>query len=229
MREYTIKGKLHKVYEPGDKIPQNISPRKDWIDARIGDWILADDKCIIQVLRRTKLSNQQTVGTCTGTYYKDIDTIKKANIYSLCGKVHANNIHERKKPTKNEELFAGRVAGGQDPVKAYLDVYPAKSEKYAKRMSALLLKTERVDSLVNEKLKNTFDSLGVDLDYLIGTAKEITDSSKNDSDRIRTLNMLWDAFGVIEKQKITSVTGIFQGLTEKQLAEAKRPELPENV
>ena len=45
----------------------------------------------------------------------------------------------------------------------------------------------------------------------------------------RWINFTHDRNFVIEKQKITSVTGIFQGLTEKQLTEAKRPELPENV
>ena len=82
---------------------------------------------------------------------------------------------------------------------------------------------------MNEKLETTFNTLGVDLDYLIGAAKDITDNAKNDSDRIRSLSMLWDAFGVIEKQKVTNVTGIFQGISQDQLDSAQRPELPEHV
>ena len=229
MRTYTIKGKMHCVYEPGDSLPGYLSPVDDYMNAKVGDWVKADDDCIIQILRRKKLGDKLTVGTCTGTYYGSMDTVKRADIYNMSGVDRKNVIYTRKKVTKNEILFSKRIAGGQDPVEAYLDVYPAKSEKYAKRMSALLLKTERVDSLVREELKGTFDELGVDLNYLIGVAKDITDGAKNDSDRIRTLSMLWDAYGVVEKQKITNVTGIFQGITENQLEAAQRPELPENV
>ena len=88
---------------------------------------------------------------------------------------------------------------------------------------------ERIDTLMREELKDTFGKHAIDLDYLIGIAKDVTDGAKNDADRLRALTMLWDAYGVIEKQKITNVTGIFQGLSQEQLDSAQRPELPENV
>ena len=229
MRHHTVKGKVHTIYEPGDIVPDYISPRTDWKEARVGDWVLADDNCIIQVLRRSKLGKQRTVGTCTGTYYKDIDTVRRDSIYTLNGKRSSVTIHTRKTCTRKEELFASRISKGQNPADAYLDVYPSQDKAYAKRQSAILIKTERVDNLVNEKLETTFNTLGVDLDYLIGAAKDITDNAKNDSDRIRSLSMLWDAFGVIEKQKVTNVTGIFQGISQDQLDSAQRPELPEHV
>ena len=229
MRHHIVKGKQHRIYEPGDALPDHIMPRKDWKEARVGDWVVADDGCIIQILRRGVLGRHKTIGTCTGTYTTSMDTERKPNIYNLSGKVAEVTIHTRKNCTKREELFASRVAKGQDPAEAYLDIYPAKSETYAKKQSALLLTTERVDTLVNEKLKDTFNTLGVDLNYLIGVAKDITDNARNDSDRISSLNMLWDAFCVIEKQKVTNVTGIFQGLSQEQLEAAQRPELPEHV
>ena len=91
------------------------------------------------------------------------------------------------------------------------------------------MKTERVDSIMREDLKDSFSKHSIDLDYLIGVAKGVTDSAKNDADRLRALTMLWDAFGVVEKQKVTNITGIFQGITDKQLEAAKRPELTSNV
>ena len=229
MRQYKVKGKQHRIYEPGDALPDHIMPRKDWKEARVGDWVVADDGCIIQILRRGVLGRHKTIGTCTGTYTTSMDTERRANIYNLSGRLSEVTIHTRKKCTKKEELFASRVAKGQDPVEAYLDIYPSKSETYAKKQAAILLTTERVDTLVNEKLQDTFETLGVDLNYLIGVAKDITDNARNDSDRIRSLNMLWDAFGVIEKQKVTNVTGIFQGLSQEQLEAAQRPELPEHA
>lgn len=229
MRQYKIKGKVHSIYEPGDKVPDYISPVKDWKKANIGDWVVADDDCIIQILRVGKLGRHRTLGTCTGTYATSMDTEKRPNIYNLSGRVSEVTIHTRTKCTKKEELFASRVARGQNPTEAYLDIYPSKSSRYAKKQAALLLTTERVDTLVNDKLKNTFETLGVDLNYLIGVAKDLTDNAKNDSDKIKSLNMLWDAYGVIEKQKVTNVTGIFQGISDEQLQAAQRPELPEHV
>ena len=100
---------------------------------------------------------------------------------------------------------------------------------YASEKAASLIKTERVDSIMREELKDSFGKHSIDLDYLIGVAKTVTEGAKNDADRLRALTMLWDAYGVVEKQKITNVTGIFQGITENQLEAAQRPELPENV
>ena len=55
----------------------------------------------------------------------------------------------------------------------------------------------------------------------------MADAGKNDSDKLSAAKMLWDAFGVVEKQKITEIKGIFQGFEPKHLQEVKRPELPE--
>jgi len=231
MRKYTIKGKEHTVYESGDVIPDYVKYRSDWQEARIGDWVKADDGCIIQVLRRKKIGNFTTIGTCTGTYKAtyDMDTVRRKNIYNLTGTEFRTVSKNRKVCTANERMFAKRVAEGWDIVDAYLDVFPAKSVPYAKKRASFLIKTERIDTLMREELKDTFGKHSIDLDYLIGIAKNVTDSAKNDADRLRALTMLWDAYGVIEKQKITNVTGIFQGLSQEQLDSAQRPELPENV
>ena len=51
MREYTVKGKQHKVYE-ADEVPIDISPISDWTQAEIGDWVVADDGGVIQQCNR---------------------------------------------------------------------------------------------------------------------------------------------------------------------------------
>ena len=232
MRKYTIKGKEHTVYEPGDIVPEYIDYRTDWRDARIGDWVKVDDGCIIQVLRRKKMGTFAIIGTCTGSYATNnpkIDTVKRKNIYNLSGNTQRVAARNRKVCTKNERMYAKRVAEGWDIVEAYLDVFPAKSVPYAKKRASFLIKTERIDSLMREELKDSFGKHAIDLDYLIGIAKDVTEGAKNDADRLRALTMLWDAYGVVEKQKITNVTGIFQGLSQEQLDSAQRPELPENV
>jgi predicted molibdopterin-dependent oxidoreductase YjgC len=114
---------------------------------------------------------------------------------------------------------------GDDPAEAYLKVFKTKSEQTAKKRAALLVKQKRIQTLMREELQASFAKQGIDLDYLIGSAKEVVDGGKNDSDRLKALNMLWDAFGVVEKQAVTEVKGIFQGFSPEQLDSAENGRL----
>ena len=78
---------------------------------------------------------------------------------------------------------------------------------------------------MNEDLKDVFANKGVDLDYLIGAAKDVVDGGKNDSDRLKDLNMLWYAFGVVKQQKVTEIAGVFQGFDLKHLESAERKQI----
>jgi hypothetical protein len=108
-----------------------------------------------------------------------------------------------------------------------MEVYDANSKDYAKRRAALLLKTQRMDVLMDKNKEDVMSKLEIDLYYLLKSAKEEVDNGKNGSDRISALKMLWEAYGVVEKQKVTEVTGIFQGFEQKKLEEVKRQPLPE--
>ena len=52
MRTYRVNKYKHTVYDSIDETPPHIKPLKDWRDANIGDWVIADDDSIIQVLRK---------------------------------------------------------------------------------------------------------------------------------------------------------------------------------
>ena len=78
---------------------------------------------------------------------------------------------------------------------------------------------------MTQDLKDTFSKLGVDLDYLIESAKDVVDGAKNDSDRLKALGMLWQAFGVVEEQKVTEIKGVFQGFSPKELMTAERGQI----
>ena len=227
MREYTVKGRKHKVYDL-EEVPSGIEFLKDWRKARVGDWVKADDECVIQVLRRKKIGSTMTIGTCTGTFIvggsEKMDTIRKGDIYNLSGSTWYTKIKEREAPTPKEIVFAQRYALGENPIKAYMETYNS-TEDRAKKMSALLIKQERIQKVVKEELKDVFSKKGIDLEFLIGAAQDVVAGGKNDSDRLNALKMLWDAFGVVEQQKVTQVAGIFQGHTMGQLEDAKRPEL----
>ena len=230
MRVYTVKGQEHKVYDLKSELPDKMVINPDWKKSRVGDWVRADDDAYIQILDLKKIGKTDVVQTCIGTYTISgtMDTAERESRTTLSGLDGHTIVKNRKNLTQREILFAQRIAKGEKPVEAYLAVYDAKSKSYANRRAALLMKTKSVDKLMNQNLKDTFSKIGVDLDYLIQQAKDECDNSKNGSDRLNALKMLWEAWGVIEKRKVTEITGIFQGFDQKRLEDAKRPELTEH-
>lgn len=225
MRTYKVNKINCNVYSAGE-LPDDIEYKDNWRDGEVGDWVQADDGNVIQVLRRYNSSNMECIGTCTGTYVvsddAEMDTVRKKDIYSVSGKNWYDRLVSREEPTKYEVLFAQRLALGDNPTQAYLKVYKTKDEGAAKKKAAILVKQERIQKLVRQDLKDTFSKLGIDLDYLVESAKDVVDGAKNDSDRLKALNMLWDAFGVVEKQKVTEVAGLFQGFTAGEIEQVER-------
>lgn len=225
MESHKVGKKTHCVYKVIE-VPIDINYKKDWRDGEKGDWVKTDDDMVIQILRKNKVGTSHTVGTCTGTYLVSsdsaMDTNRKEDIYSVSGENWYTRMKNRKKPTSKEVLFAAKVGLGEDPTEAYLAIYDTEDRDQAKKKAGILIKTERIQKIMNEKLKDTFSKLGVDLDYLIESAKDVVDGGKNDSDRLKALTMLWDAYGVIEKQKVTEVRGVFQGFQPEQIEQAGR-------
>ena len=231
MRKYIVKGETHLVYDLDSEVPQDITVNPSWKKSRRGDWVRADDNAILQVLDVKQIGKTTAVVTCIGTYSVTgmMDTSEREDRYKLNGKTSYNTAKDRKKPTNKEVQFASKIVRGVDSVKAYMDVYKANSKDYAKRRAALLLKTERINTLMNptkEELTEVFNGLGVDLKFLIERAKDQVEGGKTGSDRIAALKMLWEAYGVVGKQKITEIAGVFQGFEPAQLEEAKRKALP---
>ena len=103
MRIYKVNNIEHKVYDEGDIVPNDIRITRDWRDGHVGDWVLADDECVIQVLRRGRMLRskgknkvREYIGTCTGTFLigprAKMDTSKRANIYSFGGSKSPRDI-----------------------------------------------------------------------------------------------------------------------------------------
>ena len=164
MKKHKVKNKFHVVYELAE-VPRHIEYRKDWKNAEIGDWVATDDEHVVQILRKDNFS----VGTCTGTYsYTDdtrMDSVRKKDIYTMSGQNWYTRLKNRTKATRREVVFAKRVRNGGDAVLTYAEVFNTTSEKNAKEKAALLIKSERVQKIMNEKLDDVFKNRGVDLDY----------------------------------------------------------------
>ena len=232
MRTYKVKGEDHHIYDLESELPDDIHPIENWRDGYPGDWVRADDNAYVQILERKKMGAGEVVRTCVGTYNVKytMDTAEREDRYNISGKSNANRIKERKKANPREVQFARKVLKGKDAVDAYLEVYDANSKNYAKTRAALLMKTERIEKLMNpgkEEMDKVFNDLGIDLELLIQRVKTEALDSKNGSDRLNALKMLCDFFGVGGQKKVTEVAGIFQGFEPAQLEEVKRPSLPE--
>lgn len=240
MRTYTIKKQEHHVYEDIDEIPEDLVYLKDWRKAEIGDWVLSDDACIIQVLRKNALTKPRgkvrvvyTVGTCTGTFSTSpktkMDTIRRDNIYSMSGK-HTRDIFEvRDKITSNETLFASLLTRGVSPEDAYLKVYRTNNKKYAKLQAGILVKSERIKKAMKEELKPVLQALGISPELVLQGIRDIaTDEEAKHSDKLKALFELGEILELKETNKVTEVTGaLFQGFQPEQIQATQRPQLKE--
>jgi len=237
MREYNISKVPHTIYDDSLEIPSDIKVVKDWRTADIGDWVLADDGAVIQIIRCGVMKQRKRflryVGTCTGTFVClpniNMDTTRRKNIYSFGGNnSHLDSVTKRKKLTAQEVVFAKYIAIGMPPAEAYKKAFHTKSDKYAKVRAGILIKQERIVSAVKEELEEVFKKLDIDLEYLVQGVKTEADSADRPLDRLNAFKMLWDAADVVPKSKITQVTGaVFQGFEDDQLLTAKRPDLIE--
>ena len=230
MRTYTIKNVEHPVYEDLSELPEGLVYLKDWKKAQIGDWVLADDGCIIQILRKsqmkTKYRKQKAItffGTCTGTFSEKavMDTERRDNIYTISGKRTSSNL------TKNEILFSQHVVRGVSPEDAYLKVFRTNSRRYAKLQSGILIKSERIRKIMKEELKPVMQSLGICPELVLAGIRDIaTDEEAKDSDKLKALFELGEILELKETQRTTEVSGaLFQGFEPKQLEKAERPKL----
>lgn len=237
MREYEVKKEIHNVYDAIDEVPTSIQYMLDWRKASVGDWVVADDGCVIQILRGGKMMKHKKkvsyVGTCTGTFICSksqlMDTSKRKNIYSFGGNNnHLDSVQKRKNLTAQEAMFSKYIALGLNPQEAYKKSFSTDNNQYAKIRSGILIKQERIVSAVKEELDKVFKDLGIDLTYLVDGVKSEADNPEGRPiDRLKAFQMLWDAAEVVPKQKVTQVTGsVFQGFDSKEIASAIRPELP---
>ena len=239
MRHYKVNKALHTVFDSEDEVPSDIHYLRNWRDASISDWVLADDGSIIQVLRMGKMIKPKGkvrkvtyIGTCTGTFINSpsikMDTSRRVNIYSLGGNIERNQrIEDRESLSTREELFVQYLSGGMDPRKAYLKAFPTNNPGYAGMRAGQLVKTKRIRSRMKEELKPFLEKLDLDENYVLSNIKEVIDSTDKDDTKLKALFKLADIMDMEDKNKtqVTSVTGaLFQGFTPEALEEAERPE-----
>ena len=245
MRVYKVNQIEHRVFDPDDEVilPQGSHIVSDWRKAEVGDWVRADDECVIQILRKGDMCKPkgknracQYVGTCTGTFpvrkSMKMDTSKRINIYSFGGGKNPDDILvERTNLTSGERLFVTFLAKGWALEEAYLKAFNTKNPRYARTKAAQLIQTKRVSTAMKEDLKPVCQELGIDEKLVLkGIKDEALDAEKPDV-RLKALFKLSDILDLEDKHKTTvqQVTGVaFQGFGETAIETAVRPvALPE--
>ena len=235
MRSYRVNKLTHNVYDTISEVPPNITIVKDWRKGNIGSWVITDDDCVIQILRKGSMLRKNGemgyIGTCTGTYTvtKDtfLDTDRKTNIYSFSGSSTPEQVVEnRRKMTANEELFVLYVSQGLTPEDAYVKAFPTNNKRYARMKAVNLIKTERIKTAVKEELKPILEELDINEKFILENIKIVAQTSEKDDTKLKALFKLSDIMDLEDKStaKVQQVTGIaFQGLTDKMIENAERP------
>ena len=225
MRKYTVKDQSHTVYDNVDEFPSDMTYIKDWRKGDIGNWVLTDDRCVVQILRSgvfarptKQMKALKYVGTCTGTFickkaYK-MDCDRRENIYNISGKSPYTQTIERKEVTHRERLFAQFISLGMERTEAYLRAFDTKNKTHAHAQAGLLLKQERVRSVMKEEIKPVLKKLGINDNFVLEGIRDIASTGEKDSDRLKALFELADILEIKEtKKEITAIGGaVFKGL-----------------
>jgi len=237
MRTYKISNTYHRVFDDKEELPPGIDVVPGWRNAKIGDWVEADDGCYIQILRRGKMKAtwgknriRHYVGTCTGTFMCNkntrMDTSKRENVWSLSGKSTEKLIFDRKTLTKKEVIFVQFITSGISLQESYLRAFDTNNPRYALEQSAKLMKTERVIKAMKEELKPVLKKLNIDDESVLEGIKRVADNSEKDETKLKALFKLSDILDLEDKTqtKVTQLSGaVFQGFADNVLEEVQRP------
>ena len=213
MRNYKVKNIKHTVYDSNEKTPPTINVIDNWRKANVGDWVKADDNCIIQILRKgsmlRKNGEQLYIGTCTGTFPVSdnikMDTNKRINIYSFSGNATPEQVvANRRDMTANEELFVQYISQGLNPEDAYVKAFPTNNKRYARMKATNLIKTERIKTAVKEELKPILDELEIDEKFILENIKIVAQTSEKDDTKLKALFKLSDIMDLEEFCKSTT-------------------------
>ena len=248
-----IKGVRHYIYDTREEFREKypVTPLvKDWRKGREGDWVLSDDGRIIQLLKVSKnlhhpkdsknySSNNGYVRTIVGTFISSAKTHMDTDFAK-----HPIDTHFHKKlriQTKElnnarsvqiKKIFATSVAVGKDAVSAYMKAFTEKNRNTARKKAVILLKQERVMSEIEKTSKEVAKELGIDHAYILGSLKQLADTSEDQNIALQSIKELGKAIGTLGNQvkKVeTGVVGLFQGFSPDEIEGAQRKILPETT
>ena len=235
MRLYRVNKVEHTVFEEVKEVPKDIHYLSDWREGQVGDWVLSDDDCIIQILRKGSMKGRVRtnyyIGTCTGTFLiskkTKMDTSKRINIYSFGGNSFGDErVEERKELNSREELFVHYwLTERLHPQEAYIKAFPTNNPSYAKLKAAKLISTKRMPTKMNERLKPVLEALEISDRLVLENIKALATEGSKEETRLKALFKLSDILDLEDKTRtsVQQISGaVFQGFSKDQLKSVER-------
>jgi cell division protein FtsL len=255
MRYQSIKKVRHYVYENIEDYklhnPDGMYPLSDWRDAEEGDWVFADDKCIVQLLKVSNSIDHPNdrknykyakgwVRTVVGTFLNrrssymdtDFDAHKNRYTFSKTIKNPSSRVRKRKKVTNKEKVFTTNVAVGMGAVRSYMDAFSEPSVNKAEKKSAVLLKQRRIMQEIEKSVLDIAKEMGIDHRYILSSLKTLAESTEDENVALQSIKELGKSIGTLgggTKKIETGIIGMFQGFSPEQLESADRSKLIESA
>jgi hypothetical protein len=240
-----IKNTKHYLYDSKEEFTLYHTEgvvRHNWRHGEEGEWVFTDDGFVCQILRKSKIKEKNRSVTCIrtvcGTFMaKDMNKEMLGengiadNIYTFSGNNISQEEFNKRGRTSKELMFAKYAATGMSIIEAYKLAYPdAKSDVYIRDRCEKLLKTERIDKMIDKEIRRKLEEEGVTDNWLIERYKTIADMAESDTAKLRSLDSLSKISGLFEiNQSKSEKLEIWAGFTPKQLKEVKEHGKPEII
>ena len=227
MKSRIIKDKEHIIYDNIDELRQVMPDKKiyqNWRNAPLWSWTLTDDGQVCQIIDKGTLNNKEYIRTAIGMFSctpsQKIEGAPRENIYNFNGINSKKHFKNRDEPTKQEFLFARYLAKGEGIFDAYKQAFPkAKSKEYINAQANLLLKTKRIQTLIDKEIEKLLEKVEITPQYLLEKTKEIVDKvDVKDNDKLNSIKILMELSGMLnKKEKQTESIALFSGFSNEQL------------
>ena len=212
-----IKGVEHFVYDSVEEFmlyhrgkEDSIQEPVHWKSGEEGDWVVADDGGVVQILKIGKMATSKVDGrpkrsveyvrTVVGTFIKthilhaeagdnhiqrdtkmDTDFSQHPNRYTISRNPGIYKTYKtRTRLSTPERLWVLSVLVGTDPVDAYIRYYKTQSRITAHKKAVMLLKQERVVRALREGIQEAANNLGLTDEWVLERLKNLAESASSD-------------------------------------------------
>lgn len=232
MKTRIVKNETHYLYEDVQEFRsyhKNVALVTDWRHSNVNDWVLTDDGQVCKILHLGSLNkpgNNKTifVRTVIGSFVCSpsvkMEGEMRTNMHTFSTKGESPSVRRKKREKANQKefLFASYVAKGDDVVQSYMKAFPSNNEQYAEQQAKMLLKTERVKSLIREEIEKYLQEAEITPKYLLEEMRGIIDKKdSSDRDKLSALTTLMKISGMLDTSKTTETVALFQGFSKEQL------------
>ncbi len=163
----------------------------DWRDGQTGDWVLADDGTVMEILTHGIAGKRRYIRTLAGTFpvwgRGKLDSNFRENMYNFSGRTF-----ERSLLSKREKVLVEFVGLGMDPVTAYLQLYRTTDIDIARQKVFGLLTKDKIMTALKETIKQAAEETGATLKWSMQKIKDTVDKSVDEKVQLRGAGMIAD-------------------------------------